>query len=472
VIAFAVLFACLALFLLAGDYPTTYDEFYVARLLVFVALIAVFFGWHLSRNNRLYIFSPSLLCFLGIVIVHFQRYLDLVVGFDVPERDIFSSLAIPEAGAISVLGLGSFVLGSLIETKFRYRFDVRLIKTYSLRGVVVISYVTYVLFIATIDRDYLRGIYDGGKYWGRASTLIYALYTASASAILVILYNNMLLEGFSSRRVLEYIKRIGYAPTAIIGVNMLMSFYVGDRGPVIFFGLLYFAYYFIHCIRIGWAKSLTIITVGALIMTLLGLSRTGNPLHAQPFINRVASGSDALKEKVLESQSIMPFTVELAGSVRCVHAAVTYIPETIDFGRGRYALTSFVTLVPFVGHLFFRGSESYLSTARLYTDLLSNFNPDSSGYGTTVIADFYADYGELAVIMGMLLLGIFMGFCDRTLFRREPVPLAVLCVVLVYLSRSLYISRSSAYLPMKSAVFVFLIILLCQIIFARRQLKV
>jgi len=471
-IPYATLYSLLVILFLTDAPPSTYNEPYVIRLLVGVAILSGFFVFESYRHKRLYLLTPSLICFAGILIVHFQRYLDLVLGFDVTERDLYSTAVVPQACAVSLLGIASYVLGYMVEVRAG-RAPKPLVnpRPYSVREVTILAAVLYGLFLLTVARMYVMGYYDGGRSWSRAATLIYLLYNAAAYGILVISYHNCCLDRYHTPGLLNYVRRIGYAPTMVIAVNVAMSLYVGDRGPVISFGTLYFAYYFIHCKRLSALKSVSIVLVAMVLMSLIALTRTSQTLDDRNVIERMVEGGAQMKEHVASSKSAFPFTAELAGSVRCLHVAIDNIPDVVEYGAGRYTFINLATLVPFVGQVFFKNADYYLSTSRLYTDLLTNYNPDSAGYGTTVMADFYAEYGSVAVAVGMLLLGYFMSMCDRVLYSGRTVSLFLLCVVLCYLSRGLYISRALATIPLKMAVFCFLIVVVLRHVGTQQRVK-
>ncbi len=464
---FLVFYIVLLSVLLGGDYPLGFDRKYVGWLLACVAIISVFFVRRLSRTRRLNIYTPSLLCFLSIVIVHFQSYLDMFFGAYISEGKLFSSVVIPEAGAVSVIGLASYVLGWLLESHFRAVVTTTAPRIYSPTIVVVGAYVSYALFLLVVSREYLMGVYDGGLSWSQTAQWANMLQSSFMYAIIILTYNNLQVEEYRKTGLVRYVRRIGLVSSLPIAMSVLISFYVGDRGPVISYTIAYFAYYFIHCARLTALRSVALVMGTAALMTLIAHVRTSDLWDNQTLIERYVKGVAQVAENSDASESFFPFTQELASSVRCLHASIEYIPDNVPYGYGRYTLFNLVTLMPFMDRLFFKNANDYKRTTRLYTDLINNDNPNAAGAGTTVIADFYGEFGVMAVMIGMGLLGFLVGLCDRIIIGGTPVSLFWLCVALLYLARSIYVSRAQAIIPLKSAIYTYMIIEICNIFLSR-----
>ncbi len=137
-----------------------------------------------------------------------------------------------------------------------------------------------------------------------------------------------------------------------------------------------------------------------------------------------------------------------------------YIPDDIPYARGRYIASGAITVIPVLGR-FILPDDIYAKSSRLYTDLLSDhYNRYTGGFGTTVMADYYADFGITAVVIGMFLLGCMLNYCDWILLHNNRPTLFSLTLALTFLSRSIYIARDNGIMPIKIAVTCYLITIL------------
>jgi hypothetical protein len=268
----------------------------------------------------------------------------------------------------------------------------------------------------------------------------------------------MFLKGYSNDSFINYIKRMGCFSSIIIFVNSAMCLFVGDRGPIVSSVILYFSYYYIHCKRINFVKFLVWILIAGSILSIIGFLRVSNIEGVQSsFFERSISGVESFQHRIANKISIFPPTKEVAGSVRCLHAAVNEIPEKWDFGYGKYLFFETIAIVPFWGR--FVEYSGFKSSSKLYTYILSSYYERyESGYGSTIIADFYADYGLVAVILGMFFFGSLVNFCDKILYNKNKYSLFTLVLSLIYLQQSIYIARSNVLAPFKIVVMCYLFI--------------
>ncbi len=314
--------------------PVQFNEAYTIAMLTIVALASVIFFINLHIRKTLHFLAPSFLCFIGIIIVHFQSYVDYLLGFDVAvAQQLYDLSIVPLACRVSTIGTLAFVLGYLIVAPIQkpsLRQHNRPLTVESKNRLIVASLVLYGLFLSLVGKSYLSGFYGGSSYWGSLALQIFPLFSYSLSAVIIVSYHRMVVNGYNDRRFSNYIRQIGLIPSLIVLLHLLFSLYVGDRGPVISISLLYFGYYFHHCRKFSFTAWVVIILGAAAFMSAIAMIRTSDLSDTRSFSERVADGTDVFSYRLNRGRSILPITEELARSVRCLHVAVD-VTTQVDF---------------------------------------------------------------------------------------------------------------------------------------------
>lgn len=121
-----------------------------------------FLGVKEDRGNM---FKHSVLFILGFVIVHFQLYLNFVLGnVDFSNNLFVSNSIVNKACTISTIALGSFVLGYLIRGNIK-KNKLKINRSPAIQvveGVNIIVFITSaftVLFLTTLNVEILTGNY-------------------------------------------------------------------------------------------------------------------------------------------------------------------------------------------------------------------------------------------------------------------------------------------------------------------------
>jgi hypothetical protein len=242
----------------------------------------------------------------------------------------------------------------------------------------------------------------------------------------------------------------------------------GDRGPLIYFGIAYFSgYLFVTKTRLNLFKTFLILIAGALFITLLGKVRSLD--RSLSFSERFTSSLQM--ESRFETASVLPQTQELATSIRALHHTLSHIPEQHDFLYGRFQFQQIMSMVPFgntfVQIIFDDNSYKYGGSSRFVTWINQGNNP-YMGDGSSVTSDFYFDFGFMGVIVGMFIFGYLMRFAELTMYSRGLPSLFSHAFFVGYLSSAIYISRSTFLIEMKLVFWIFLVLLLNQLIINRK----
>lgn len=347
---------------------------------------------------------------LSFVIIHFQ-YPFLVRFYPDIEGLMFVWMR-PEytakASSVSLAGYGAFLFGYFIQKpKLPPLLINKLVATMRLGPLNSATYLITFVAIGTlgvifvIDPEfYLAGSYGSNQGEAIASGLSHFLLLFKAfyaSSIVLDIYRLRLEH--NRLNPFEFVFASNKLVLALVSVFLLLSFYVGDRGPIIQTLALYGAAYSIFFLRIRLYQFLTIALVGALFMGFISKFRT-----------REDGLSLALRmeEGKYEFQDSKWYDIpgELGSNVRVLHVALPMADQTGYFW-GLFKLNNIVSAVPFASRLVSKALGPYmsgLSSSHYLTAVI--IGPYSRiGVGTTIIADIYLDFGLFGCVILMGLLG-------------------------------------------------------------------
>ncbi len=405
---------------------------------------------------------PSVLFLIGFYIVHFQLYLDVLFGQlspDDPTWMIDSDLILKSAN-ISLIGLASFFAGYFIKPGKLY-FSRKQISTYPLNYLIHLSAIFFVAFLLGTDWKYFSDALYGQE--GSAGTMfsyLVRLFECSLYAIPILHCRNIQAQRVHVSLGV-FIKELGYY-NLILLAYLILILVAGDRGQVIYFGVFYFASYLVASNKRISARQLALmLIIGSTGAAILGLSKSYRIKTSMMDRFRLALSEESIERL----NSISPFTQELAGSVRTLHKVVEFVPSVFGYVGGRLQIQQVLSIIPtgsrwlvlagVVPNEFrFAGSAAYA------TWLLEGDNP-TSGAGSTCIVDFYLDFGVPLVVAGMFVFGFWVRRFDVNMYG-STIPLWLSVSILVYLSRMIYVSRSTVLFQLKLVAWVFALLFVYQ----------
>jgi hypothetical protein len=171
--------------------------------------------------------------------------------------------------------------------------------------------------------------------------------------------------------------------------------------------------------------------VGALLISLIGLGRSvdSNEGIITAGVNKVnfESGYDV--------------TIELGNSAQTLYVSLANVPFYYDYFYGKLWLGHVLSVGPFFQNIYISLSDDKkyeLTSADFVTYLL--FGEDSiNGAGTSLVAEFYLNFGQFGVIAGFLFLGMFFRKVEDKLIERKVLFWVVLAALLA--SYAFYMGR-------------------------------
>ncbi|MEO0794214.1 MAG: O-antigen polysaccharide polymerase Wzy [Verrucomicrobiota bacterium] len=382
---------------------------------------------------------------VSFLIVHFHNILIVEIYDDIRMnmKLWFSPMYACSSAALSLSGFTSFlIVYSLSKSKNRMPLREKATSTINPARLKLIVYILCVasgvlllLFVGLAGNKFRSGAYaGGGDYLGGGASHIFILYN-------VFFFSMIVFDIYRMRVLYDHLSPIGFLRCAnpfvlgSAGVYLLMSLYVGDRGPILQMLMLYAGAYSIFFGRIRFWMFAGCIVLGVMTMAFIGRYRTSDAGVSME--EKIEEG----KYKMGES-SWYHTTAELGGSFRCV-AASEMVVEERGYFWGLFKLNNFVSAVPFASRFmapYFGALTSGLTSGQFLTAVI--IGPNSTiGVGTTIIADIYLDFGYVGVIIMMGILGWGFAFVEKRALTGYS--LMHIALLLFMLSVAFYWPRST-----------------------------
>lgn len=449
-------------------YLSLFVQHYDSALLfatISIVVIALFL-FIISENSficlRKQYFRISIVFIIGYLIVCFQKYVDLLLGY-VGSYNSFlfvSPTLINRAALLSLSGLLSFLIGYLI-----YRPSIKtrgkVVKsTISIRGLKYILFLSVCLFIYYNGIDYILGSYSQEYLESKHGTIASYSEVIVRSLIYAILILHVKMENKFSG-LFMYIKSFGWLFNLSLFMYLFLVLISGDRGPIIAIVSVWFFSYILKVRpKFSLLKIIVLFTIASITVTILGIARTmDNELSYNEKIELVLSD-----EKLMNDRSIINSTAELASSVRCLHHAIDYVPRKHPFLYGSFQFRDICSMIPASNsflNIFMDDSFQYTSSAYFIT-YINQGKFYKYGDGSNVVADLYLSFGLLGVVVGLFLFGVFVKKIEVICFSYDcsQISLGYYALAFTYISFAVYMSRATIFMPLKYFSFTFIILCL------------
>lgn len=433
---------------------------------LFISII-VFILYVLKGESNLMLkgqyFRISNLFLVGFIIVHFQFYIDLVLGnFGTERMDFIIDLSIVNQSIILVSSaLTAFFIGYLLNNREIIPKKNYTSKLDYLLGLELLVYLLFVVFFVTAEKNYFLGGYSSVKL---STIAIYSqdyLILAIVGAIILKLRNLLILrkEGLLKNvSFIKYVRKQGVLFSLFLLLYCLLVISSGDRGPVLQIFLVYFGSFVIltHK-RYKLIGIILVVFLASVVVSFLAYFRhfegTGS------FIEKIQMSQEMDRGMVSNKMSVSPSTFELATSIRTVHAAVSYSQDD-GYWYGLFQSYQIVGIVPGLGLLFqnLTGlSPEELRSAHFLTAQIQG-NEVTHGLGTSCVADIYLDFGYVGVILSFIIFGYFLRNLDVISYSNLLYSKMTYIVLAIFLSKSIYIGRSTIVMLFREVVLCYIII--------------
>lgn len=429
-------------------------------------IIALVFFVRFCRHSQLagYWLKPSNLFIIGYLAVNIQYILDYRLGL---KNDSSTLIIYPQTlnycFIIGGAGLIAFVLGYIWKRNNPSLYtSVDIVSNYKIPSfLMMLHFMLFCLFILTINvSDFLLGSAFVDETTQSPFEGLFYLVTM----VLVLFISR---QNVHNKSFVDYLKGFPVVSLTLIILYMVLRMFSGDRGPMIYTGLL-LMYGYISATKKKWKLSIVVLLlmVSSLFVSLLGMARLGNLNDS--FFNRIANSYTAYTSSGRfgdsGERSILSATEELGFSFMVNQEDVKAIEEDGDsFHFGMYQFYSLLVAIPYM--------PSYLAeTLKIPEDNLSSvgfankkhFGNEESTWsiGTTLVGDFYLELGIIGVILGLFITGRFFRFIDYSLFviPSNRINIYLLFLSLHFASQSIYIPRSVLLLNLQKVLLGFILI--------------
>jgi hypothetical protein len=440
-------------------------------ILVFTSLLFFLFRKEQNENLKGKFLKHSSLFLIGVSIVHFQFFIDFVLG-NSNENDYYiwvNKRIVIKALVLSIIAVLSFIIGYLQykDQSFKTKNANLNAKKTSVIFMEILAAIFLVIYFYFINPIYFLGNY-GIVEISSVSSYTVVLFEYTIIAIIIQKSRNLIIENKRNITFFDFIKEFSWLTLSMIFIYLISVMLSGDRGPLIFFGIALLGnYIFVSRKKINLLKFLIFIIIGSNFITILGYVRAlkTNDNFSEKFSTILGAETDLNR---FGSKSFSPSTQELATSTRCLQHSMDIVPEKIDYLYGRFQFQQIMSIIPFfsnVNEIIFEDNHfKYRSSADFIT-WKNQGNFPYSGDGTTVIADFYLDFGLVGVIIGLFLIGYLMRYAEILMYSVDYPSLFAHCFFLIYLSSSLYISRGTFLIVLKSVCWTYFFLAINKFIF-------
>lgn len=462
-------------------------DFYVPVVLILVFILALVVQFlYRSYNDFVNAYCSwglklSSLFICSYVIVCFQTYVDYVLGYDsLPFFVFVRGTKIAYLSCIlSSISLVSFMIGyefMLLKhcgAQYRISFsnNSRII-SYPLLPLNIISLFLLLLYYAFVGSDYLSGGY-GRVEKGTDGEYLSLLFEISIYAILFYFIRRSDSSNISFQK---FLRKLGWLFWLTLFIYYCLVLFSGDRGPIIYLSLSILLTYLLTVRKkINSFKVIFLLIIAASVVTLLGIARKFS--SDLSFTEKIDLAVNAMEDDERLLNSVSPITMELAGSAKCVNLAVDYMQNTSDYGLGKYTLSILLSIPPFLGGVImdlFEIPEQESGVSNFFTYLDQGKDP-SYGVGSICFAEFYMDFSVIGVVVGMCLFGCLIRILEIRSFSSSMPGAFLLCLILMYYSKAIYIPRASILMELKGTIWLFVYVKCCQYlydVFLKRNLVI
>ena len=426
-------------------------------LSVIVVLIYILTPDQLLRTRERGFFKISTFFILSYFLVHFSNYLHY--SFKTVDLRFLENQCVNRAAILSLCCFIAVILGirttqKPFENNLRIKFNAK-----TNNFLTYIFLIALCLFVGFTDKRFFS---SGGNYeilnnigWHPLGQVGNSLCIASVLASIISVYCRCYGYGISRISVKQYLSFFPCKFYLILAVYMGLILISGDRGPIIDIGVAFVSSYFIISKKkIKIPQLIILIVCASFALTFLAYLRA-NPDDLS--MDKVLAVSDRLKESNENTNGIYNMTKDLSNVVDSYHLVFSFTEEhNIIYGLG--AFFQIIGILPGIRSLIYNilGLDiSILSTDVIATALLG----EDYGAGTTCVADTYYNFGFYGSLLIFFMFGKLIKKLELSIYSYSG-NLFIIVVAFSYLTKAIYLGRSSLFQPMNLIAYTFLCLFL------------
>lgn len=435
-------------------------------VLAFISVINAYRQKETLNSLKGQYFRHSSLFLIAYLVVHYQYFFDYAIGLiDSPDASTtigkyvwYNERIITRCLAVSNIGINAFLIGYLYKKRQMVWVHIRYSNYIpkNIRLLTVLNTILIILYVLTIDKEYLMGGYGKHIEMGETATRI-------GGYLIPTICSQLAIQTYQVKKIahklsfIEIIKRLKESIffVFIMSVLILMS---GRRTDAVFFMSMFFLAYITITKKLIRLKYVVpgIIALSVL-MFVIARVRTDAGVESREAIEML-SGNNT---------TISPLTQELAFNCSSLQIVMTDIPDKIPYLYGLTWIGSFVSAIP-AGPSLIGGFISipiiYQKSDNLVTILaLGDY---IWGLGTSILADIYVNFGLSGIVILMFMFGYVIRILEEVSFCDSTNPYFIALSLAVY-SSLIYMVRGSIWYSIGPLAYVLLLIAL----FTRKIVK-
>ncbi len=434
----------------------------VSIIVLFIHIISPCQPFKKKENHFFKISSFFLLSFF---LVHFSNYIHYVLK--TVDLRFLESESVNKAAILSLCCFISVVLGIRSTYKpFKIRTSVR----FDNRTNDFLSYIFFIaicLFYGFTDKRFFS---SGGNFeilnnigWHPLGQVGNSLCIAAVLASIISVYYRCYDQNISHITFKEYLKLFPLKFYFLLFVYIGLILVSGDRGPMIDIGIAFVSNYFIVTRKkVKISQIIILILIASFTLTFLAY------LRADPdelSVDKVLAVSDRMKESNENTNGLYIMTKDLSNVVDAYHLVFSYTESYgIIYGLGTFF--QIVGILPGIRSIIYNilGLDiSILSTDVIATNLLG----EGYGAGTTCVADTFYNFGLYGAVLIFFVFGKLIRKLELSIYDYSG-SLFIIVVAFSYLTKSIYLGRSSLFQPMNLIAYTFLCLFLSTIFLKRK----
>jgi len=439
--------------------------------------ITLSYVWLKIFNQNMTLISLTPIFILGYVVVFFSFATLRLINNEVLDQFevfVFYDLSrIDTPLSLSTIGLISFLIGVTKRHTVKRLRKKDFSKKYRSKGsiifIVILAYIIFGVFLMTTP-TYMSGVY--GVEISSLSNYLFTLFNWLLwSAIILKIFSYSKLE-MKNLHFVQYVLSYGYLLLTLIAIYVLMSIYVGDRGPIISISIAIIGFFFARKKTISLTKYLIILILGATVLTVIGDARTRS--SGDNFLTRVGGAAELTKTPYFANETFLDPVINLATSERALNHVVLQVPDLYDYHYGLNQFQYLLSVVPGLGGVFFNSvleGDVRKQGSAMFTSYLIQDGDIKYGDGTSIISDLYLDFGWVGVISIMFIFGRVLSRHERIISTPGQIKILPLIFLIIYFSQSLYLARSALLLEVGTVIMIYMIIKINHLILFRENIQ-
>lgn len=443
--------------------PLIMDRGFMAYMLI-LALLSIINCYSIKEKNiniKGQYLRHSFVFLFGFIIVFYQYIIDYVLHFiespdDVQSLIWYNQSIVCKALCLANVGLNSFLIGYLFikcRTNIKQKdYNIQqnnTIKINSLNYLYLILLFLVIIYIITIDKNYLFNGYGKNASMGNTAFHIGIWIQGVLTAYIVMLSytikNNNINHYISNKEYLKVFKK----PLVLCITMIILILMSGRRTEALRFMLLLgISYIYIKNIKIKLIKIIIPLIVISILFSILAFIRTSEKTTIADSLNMLNNSS-----------SIFPATKELALNISSLHIALDNVPKHYPHLLGIPTLIGLSMLLPgfqpfilnFLDIPIIYQSSTYLICYAAFGDIRYYT------LGTSILADIYINYGLLGLFFIPMLIGIILRKMENITFTNEKISIYSLGLSFCIYTQLIYMCRGTLTSPLTSVSYVLIL---------------